>query len=86
MLKPRSALLALLLSLVAIAPSHAQPAPLKVLCTQALRTSLNELAPRFEQVSGIKVELSIAPSGKLVVRVRGGEAGDVLIANAPNMR
>ncbi len=65
--------------------ANAQQAPLKILCTQALRTSLNELAPRFEQASGIKVELSIAPSGKLVARVRGGEAADVLIANAPNI-
>jgi molybdate transport system substrate-binding protein len=81
----RAALLALTLSLLATAPVHAQQAPLKVLCTQALRTSLLELAPRFEQVSGTRVELSIAPSGKLVARVRDGEAADVLIANAPNI-
>ena len=83
--KPCSVLLPLLLSLVMTAPVHAQPAPLKVLCTQALRTSLLELAPRFEQASGTKVELAIAPSGKLVARVRGGEAADLLIANAPNI-
>jgi len=81
----RTVPLALTLSLFASMPAHAQQAPLKILCTQALRTSLNELAPRFEQASGIKVELSIAPSGKLVARVRGGEAADVLIANAPNI-
>ncbi len=85
MMKIRTALLALVMSLVAIAPARAQQAPLKVLCTQALRTSLLELAPRFEQASGTKVELSIAPSGKLVARVRDGEAADVLIANAPNI-
>jgi molybdate transport system substrate-binding protein len=62
-----------------------QDAPLKVLCTQALRTSLLELAPRFEQASGHRVELSIASSGKLVARVRDGEASDLLIANAPNI-
>jgi len=84
-MKSRVALLALLLSLLAIAPARAQPASLKVLCTQALRTSLLELAPRFEQSSGVKVELSIAPSGKLVTRVRDGERADVLIANAPNI-
>jgi molybdate transport system substrate-binding protein len=85
MAKVGAALLALFVSLLAIAPALAQPAPLKVLCTQALRTSLLELAPRFEQASGTKVELSIAPSGKLVARVRDGEAADVLIANAPNI-
>jgi molybdate transport system substrate-binding protein len=84
-MKPRAALLALLLSLVAIVPAHAQLVPLKVLCTQALRTSLLELAPRFERLTGIEVELSIAPSSKLAARVRDGEAADVLIANAPNI-
>ncbi len=85
MVRPRAALLAFVLLVVAMMHANAQQAPLKILCTQALRTSLNELAPRFEQASGIKVELSIAPSGKLVARVRGGEAADVLIANAPNI-
>ena len=84
-MKSRAVPLALLASLFAIAPARAQPAPLKVLCTQALRTSLLELAPRFEQRSGVKVELSIAPSGKLVARVRDGERADLLIANAPNI-
>jgi len=79
------ALLALFMALVAITPARAEPAPLKVLCTQALRTSLLELVPRFEQASGTKVELNIAPSGKLVARVRVGETADVLIANAPNI-
>src|SRR5262245_27516142 len=81
----RARLAALLMSLVAIAPARAEPLPLKVLCTQALRTRLLELAPRFEQASGTKIELNIAPSGKLVARVRDGETADVLIANAPNI-
>ena len=83
-----AARLAILAWLVALVPALAQPSPqltIKILCTQALRTSLLELAPRFEQASGAKVELSIAPSGKLVARVRGGEAADVLIADAPNI-
>jgi molybdate transport system substrate-binding protein len=84
-MKLRAALPALLMSLATIAPVRAQPVPLKVLCTQALRTSLLELVPRFEQASGSKVELSIAPSGRLVARLRDGEAADVLIANAPNI-
>lgn len=84
-MKISAALIGLLISLVANAPAFAQPASLKVLCTQALRTSLLELVPRFEQRSGTKVELNIAPSGKIVARVRDGEAADVLIANAPNI-
>jgi molybdate transport system substrate-binding protein len=81
----RAAMVALILPLLALMSAHAQPAPFKILCTQALRTSLTELAPRFEQVSGARVELNIAPSGKLVARVRDGEPADVLIANAPNI-
>jgi molybdate transport system substrate-binding protein len=84
--------LGLLVTLLTVATAVAQPSKrdeqqitIRVLCTQALRTSLLELAPRFEQASGSRVELSIAPSGKLVARVRDGEAADVLIANAPNI-
>ena len=84
-MKPSAGLLALFISLLAIAPARAQPASLIILCTQALRTSLLELAPRFEQRSGMKIDLAIAPSGKLVERVRGGEYVDLLIANAPNI-
>ena len=32
-----------------------------VFCTQALRTSLLELAPRFEKATGHKVNLIVAP-------------------------
>ncbi|MBI4274409.1 MAG: molybdate ABC transporter substrate-binding protein [Rhizobiales bacterium] len=60
-------------------------AEIKVLCTQALRTSVTELAPRFERATGHKVDVSVAPSGKLVARVRDGEQADFLIANAPNI-
>jgi molybdate transport system substrate-binding protein len=84
--------LGLLVTLLMAATADAQPSKrdeqqitIRVLCTQTLRTSLLELAPRFEQRSGMKVELSIAPSGRLVARVRDGEGADVLIANAPNI-
>jgi molybdate transport system substrate-binding protein len=62
-----------------------QQMPIKVLCTRALRTSVLELATRFEQMSGHKVDLDVDPSGKLVARVRDGERADLLIANAPNI-
>ena len=60
-------------------------AEVRLLCTQALRTSLLELAPRFEAATRHRLILAIAPSGKLVQRVRSGEPADVLIANAPNI-
>src|SRR5256885_929728 len=91
----RSAPLGLTILMLAVAPAVGQQTPrapdavqqrtIKVLCTQALRTSLLELAPRFERASGHKVDLSIAPSGKLTARVRAGEPADLVIANAPNI-
>jgi molybdate transport system substrate-binding protein len=69
----------------AIASGTAGAAEITVFCTQALRTSLLELAPRFEAATGHKVTLEVAPSGQLVKRVRAGETADVLIANAPNI-
>ncbi len=63
----------------------ASAADVKVFCTQALRTSLLELAPRFEAATGRKVDLVVAPSGLLVKRVNDGEAADLLIANADNL-
>jgi molybdate transport system substrate-binding protein len=63
----------------------ATAAEIRVFCTQALRTSLLELAPRFEKSSGHKVVLDIAPSGQLTARVRDGGQADILIANAANI-
>lgn len=71
--------------MTAILPAGASAAEIKIFCTQALRTSLLELAPRFEKATGHKVTLEVAPSGQLVKRVRSGEAADLLIANAPNI-
>ena len=60
-------------------------AEMTVFCTQALRTSLLELAPRFEAATGHKVNLVVAPSGQLVKKVQAGEIADLLIANADNI-
>lgn len=56
-----------------------------VFCTQALRTSLLELGPRFEKATGHKVNVVVAPSGQLVKKVEAGEVADLLIANAGNI-
>lgn len=63
----------------------ASAAEITVFCTQALRTSLLELAPRFEKATGHKVHVVVAPSGQLVKKVNDGEAADLLIANADNI-
>jgi molybdate transport system substrate-binding protein len=63
----------------------ASAAELTVFCTQALRTSCLDLAPRFTAATGHKVNLVVAPSGQLVKKVQAGETADLLIANADNI-
>ncbi len=85
----RRALLVLTIALplmtTGLAPPRADAAEIKLFCTQALRTSLLELAPRFEKVTGHTVKMEVAPSGQLVKRIQSGESADVLIANAGNL-
>jgi molybdate transport system substrate-binding protein len=49
----------------------------------ALRSSLAELIPRFEQSSGHKVTVKYAPALALADRIKNGEAADVAILGAP---
>jgi molybdate transport system substrate-binding protein len=71
---------------IAMLPAGAaSAAEMTLFCTQALRTSLLELAPRFEKATGHKVNLVVAPSGQLVKKVEAGELADLLIANASNI-
>ena len=74
------------LSLMAgLSPHPALAGEIKVFCTQALRTSLQELGPRFEKATGHKVVIDVAPSGQLVKRLADGEPADLIIANADNI-
>ncbi len=77
--------LAFLLFLAMQPATRADAAEIRLFCTQALRTSLLELAPRFEKATGHKITMEVAPSGQLVKRVESGEHADVLIANADNI-
>lgn len=74
-----------ILSLLVLMPDVSYAAEVKVFCTQALRTSLLELAPRFEKATGHKVALEVAPSGALIKRIAAGEKADLIIANADNL-
>lgn len=76
---------ALFSSLALLLGGAASAAELTVFCTQALRTSLIDLAPRFEAATGNKVTLVVAPSGQLVKKLQAGDAADLLIANADNI-
>lgn len=66
-------------------PRSANAGEIKVFCTQALRTSLQELGPRFEKATGHTVVIDVAPSGQLVKRLANGEPADLIIANADNI-
>lgn len=86
MSRKAAALLCSVLGVILIAQfGSANAAEISVFCTQALRTSLLELAPRFETAMGHKVKLVVAPSGQLVKKVNDGEGADLLIANADNI-
>lgn len=64
---------------------QARAAEITLFCTQALRTSLLDLGPRFEKATGHTLRIEVAPSGQLVKRLHAGETADVLIANASNI-
>jgi molybdate transport system substrate-binding protein len=68
--------------LIALAPSRdvaAQAAELRVLSSAAPRGVLNELAPIFERVTGLKLVVEYAFSPDLKRRIEAGDAFDVAI-------
>lgn len=83
-LKPLACLLGLSV-MAGLLPQPALAGEIKVFCTQALRTSLQELGPRFEKATGHTVVIDVAPSGQLVKRLANGEPADLIIANADNI-
>src|SRR5262245_65697173 len=56
---------------------------IKLLCTTALKTSLDALLPQFEQASGYKVESTYGPSAQLTRRLAHGEAADAVVLTGP---
>ena len=52
---------------------------IKVLSSTAMKTSMDELMPQFEQASGHKVAFSYGPSVRITKQVAEGEANDVTI-------
>jgi molybdate transport system substrate-binding protein len=59
---------------------------IKVLSTTAMKTSLDDLLPEFEQSTGNKVMMHYAPSAKIKQRVADGEETDVAIATAEGLQ
>jgi molybdate transport system substrate-binding protein len=58
---------------------------IKLLCTTALKTSLDVLLPQFERASGHHVEPSYGPSAQLTRRVAEGEAIDACVLTRPSL-
>jgi molybdate transport system substrate-binding protein len=67
-----------------LAAGRAGAADVMLVSPGALRSSLTELVPRFEQTAGHKVTVAYSPALALAERVRGGEAADVAILGEPD--
>src|SRR5580704_9532931 len=52
---------------------------MKLLCSNALRAVLSELAPQFERDTGSKLAVTWASTAMLLERIGQGDAGDLTI-------
>jgi molybdate transport system substrate-binding protein len=74
-----AALAGLLLPLVA---TTAQAADIKVFCSTALKTVLEELGPQFEKATENKLTVTVAPTAGLRAQIDQGAAFDVVLLTA----
>jgi molybdate transport system substrate-binding protein len=71
-------LVALVLPVMLVQASTAQAAEVKVLCSTALKTVMQELVPQFEHATGHKVVVEYGVSAALQRRVEAGEPFDAI--------
>src|SRR5215213_5543482 len=57
----------------------ASAADVTLLCSNALKSVLEELGPQFEKASGHKLKIEFGTTGPLQVQIEKGEAFDVAI-------
>ncbi len=77
---------ALLLSSIAVTKGTvAHAAEVKVLTSVALTSALNELAPKFEQATGNKLNIGYSLIADIRKRILAGETADVIILSRPVM-
>jgi molybdate transport system substrate-binding protein len=76
----RSVAAAIIASLAALIPAAA--AEITVMCPPPMRSLMVDLAGRFEQASGHKVMLVLAPSKDIVARLTGGDRTDIALLTA----
>ena len=58
------------------------PAEIKLISSTAMKSTLDELLPRFEHATGHKVVPDYCPSPRVAKRISEGETTDVAISNA----
>ena len=75
----------LLLSLSAVIHGQANAAEIKVLTSVALTAALNELAPKFEQATGNRLNIGYSLIADIRKRILEGETADVIILSRPVM-
>jgi molybdate transport system substrate-binding protein len=71
-------LIALAFPVLLVQASTAQAAEIKVLCSTALKTVMQELVPQFEKATGHKVVVEYGVSAGMQRRVEAGEAFDAI--------
>lgn len=57
----------------------------KLICSTALKSSLEDLLPGFEKANGQKVEASYGASAQLTKRLMDGEAADAVVLTRPGI-
>jgi molybdate transport system substrate-binding protein len=73
------------LALCSLEARVAGTADVKVLTSVALTSALNELAPKFEQATGNKLNIGYDLAANVGKRIRDGETADVIILTRPIM-
>jgi molybdate transport system substrate-binding protein len=61
---------------------QAQAAEVKVFCSTALKTVLEEIGPQFEKATGNKLAVTVAPTAGLRAQIDQGAAFDVVLLTA----
>jgi molybdate transport system substrate-binding protein len=64
---------------VALAGVEVHAAEVKLLCATAMRSIVEELAPKFERATGHRLAATFATLGAIVKRVQDGEGADLVI-------
>ena len=76
-------LLAVLALLAGLFTGAAGAAELKVLSTEAMKATLQELAPQFEKASGHKLTIAYAPDADVEQKVATDDTIDIAILSKP---